>query len=365
MGLLLALTGCSAKAPKLSLGVQLVTDLSPTDDFAEIEVALDDGPTRRTKASGRDYLVPRRIADFDDLSPNARRRLTIRLLDTKRRAVLTRRVELDQRRSITRTVTLTRSCIGVACEPPNASCLAGACVDPRCLDGSDNVCAEPTCKTDEDCKPSTSCARASCRLGACLVTPAPNLCMDASIDAGPTRDAGDDSGRLPVSMDAGRDASMDGRVDASGEIPRCDGGICRLDAACASFDVETQRYWLCELRLAYEDAKAFCAADGAHLVVIGDELENERIAGRIAVVAGGSDNRAPHFIGLDDQKAAGDYAWIDASPLTFQNWKLNEPNNSKTMLCLTEDCGVIFASGLWNDLCCVSKQPFVCEADAP
>jgi len=366
MGLLILLAGCSAKAPSLSLGVQLVTDLRPADEFTEIEVALEDGPTRRSKASGRDYLLPRRVADFDHLRPSARRNLTVRLLDAKRHAVLTRSVELDQRRSITRTVTLTRSCIGMTCEAPKTSCLAGACVDPRCLDGSDDVCAEPGCKADEDCKVSSSCERASCRLGACLVTSDPKLCMDAGVDAGAAHDASfAPDAMLPAPMDGGRDASTDGSVDAGGEIPRCDGGICRLDAACASFDVDTHRYWLCELRLTYADAKAFCAADGAHLAVIGDELENERIAARIAVVAGGSDNRAPHFIGLDDRKLPGDYQWIDASPLSYQNWKVKEPSNSKAMLCETEDCGVVFASGLWNDVCCEARQPFVCEADAP
>lgn len=355
--------GASDHDAGVYLGVQLITDLRPGDEFSTVEVALEDGSVRRTKVQGEDYLAPQRIADFTGLTVNARRRLTVRLLDRKGGEVLERKVELDHRRSTTRTVTLTRDCIDVRCEGSKASCLAGVCVDPRCMNGmssADARCEVDRCESDGDCSTDHACAQGLCRLGTCLVASGPLLCMDAGTpqDAGPN-DASVIDAALP-------DASADsGIIDPGTRPPRCDGGICRLDAACASFDFELHRYWLCELRQTYAEALAFCAADGAQLVVINDEEEGKAIASRIAFITRTTGFSSQHFIGLHDQDSPGTYTWIDGTPLDYQNWRKGEPSSAMTMVCATEDCGTIYASGAWNDACCVSKLAFVCEAGIP
>lgn len=360
--LLLCLSACGDSRPKpLFLGVQLVTDLVAQKEFASIEVKLDDRQVKRKKAEAAGYLSPERVADFEGLKANSDRQISVRLLDADGKEVLSRRVQLDHKESTTRTVTLTRSCVGVRCEAQSESCLGGSCLDPRCMDGSEAACGEPLCKSDADCRPTSGCDAAVCSFGACLVTPTDQVC-DAGMDAGLTdagaRDAAVDAGKDSGVNDAGRDAGDDGPL-------RCDGGICRLDAACASFSIDTHRYWLCELRQTYEAAKMFCAADGAHLAIIDNEPESTAIGARIALVTGVNTLASQHFIGIDDLTTQGTYVWIDGSPLTYQNWRPGEPNNKQSMVCEHEDCGTIFSAGQWNDACCVSKLPFVCEADLP
>lgn len=47
---------------------------------------------------------------------------------------------------------------------------------------------------------------------------------------------------------------------------------------------------------------------------------------------------------------------MDDSKLPYTNWADNEPNGAGG-----ENCGEFMANGLWNDLPCINKLPFLCK----
>jgi hypothetical protein len=312
-------------------------------------------------ADRRGYMQARRVAEFDGLPELPERTITVRLLDARGRPVLSRSVKFAQVASTTRTVALTRSCLGVSCAE-GKSCLGGRCLEPACVDGSEPACNPRACEHDDDCVGADQCASARCRFGTCFVPSDPVMCEV------------DDAGVTPPLLDGGsEDAGLtdaqvpDADADAGPTTPlTCDGGLCRLDAACASFDFVSQRYWLCEIPQTFSDAQAFCAADGARLAVIETLAESLAIGARIAFVTRVTGHFAPHFIGLTDRNTFAEYRWIyGRPPLAFANWKNNEPSNTSGPSCNQEDCGVVLASGKWGDVCCSQPTPFVCEAELP
>lgn len=53
------------------------------------------------------------------------------------------------------------------------------------------------------------------------------------------------------------------------------------------------------------------------------------------------------------------FVWTDKSDNSYRNWNDGEPTD--TFRGLEEQCTEMFFSGLWNDLDCNSKKPFVCK----
>lgn len=65
-----------------------------------------------------------------------------------------------------------------------------------------------------------------------------------------------------------------------------------------------------------------------------------------------------HWIGIREYDIAGTYVWADNTPLDYQNWNVDEPNDSNG----EEQCGEMYANdGLWNDLNCGDATPFICK----
>ena len=73
--------------------------------------------------------------------------------------------------------------------------------------------------------------------------------------------------------------------------------------------------------------------------------------------------KLPHvWLGAGDQLIEGNWYWWDRSPMIFNNFLPNEPNDSKGV----EDCLemlVITANirGIWNDVNCNWRRPFICQ----
>jgi hypothetical protein len=364
--LLLGGSGCSTpEQGTVFLGVQLVTDLRAAEEFQFVDVAVDgEAPATRRVTASEVFLAPIRIIDFPALAPRRDRRVLVRLRHGDGREVLAREVTFEQLSSMTRTVTLTRSCVGVPCDT-DSSCFAGRCVDAACTDGSESACAEPECTDSTACRASSGCPLAVCRLGACLYPfeatgcPVSGDAGPRDVDAGGAQGDGGTPDADAGTLDGGRPPEPD-----AGGTSRCDGGTCRLDAACASFDLDGSRYWLCQLPRTFGEAAAFCAADGARLVKIQSLNENRAIAQRIALITGTIGTSTAHYIGLSDRKTEGVFLWRDGSPLTYENWKANDPSGSSNA-CSNEDCVAMFASGGWGDVCCSSLHPFVCEMALP
>ena len=62
------------------------------------------------------------------------------------------------------------------------------------------------------------------------------------------------------------------------------------------------------------------------------------------------------WIGVNDIDEEGTFVSTDGSPLTFTNWKTDEPNDYGS----GEDAVVIRSDGLWNDDALTKVYKFIC-----
>jgi hypothetical protein len=112
--------------------------------------------------------------------------------------------------------------------------------------------------------------------------------------------------------------------------------------------------------LPWVEAERDCELDGAHLIVIDDEVENAWLATVAAgVVTNDSSTHQLVWIGAGDSGSEGSFDWVTggAVPTTF--WSVDEPNS----LYDDEDCVEARASGGWNDDRCNAPLAYVCECD--
>ena len=52
------------------------------------------------------------------------------------------------------------------------------------------------------------------------------------------------------------------------------------------------------------------------------------------------------WIGFREGANEGSWTWTDGTPVCFQNWNINEPNNVGG----SENFGTLWDNGAWNDL---------------
>lgn len=105
--------------------------------------------------------------------------------------------------------------------------------------------------------------------------------------------------------------------------------------------------------LPWHQAKEACEKAGGHLAIITSKEENdfvENMAGRQAV-----------WLGLTDEKTAGDWRWVDGSRVTFAHWASGEPNNPG----VEHYVGFYGKAGGWNDFPATFAEitGYICEWD--
>ena len=111
---------------------------------------------------------------------------------------------------------------------------------------------------------------------------------------------------------------------------------------------------LCRVAKNYEDAYQSCLSRGADLVSIHSLEEQQAIA-----EAAYADYSGHLWIGLNDRIEEGTFAWTDGSPLDFEHWAGNEPNDWGS----GEDCAHLYDGGehRWNDLPCGHEAGYLCR----
>jgi hypothetical protein len=172
----------------------------------------------------------------------------------------------------------------------------------------------------------------------------------------------------------GADAPPGSPVDAPSGTP-VDAPLAPIDAppdarACTGgSDVEGHCYLYHSDALAWAAAGSACAADGTHLAIIDDAVQNAAVKSIIGVTS-------PAFIGASDLQSPGSkaYYWVDGTAVgsaTYSNFNAGEPNDANGV----EDCLVMRvdggSAGQWDDRPCVTEPanvtttagtyPYVCE----
>ncbi|XP_063953416.1 macrophage mannose receptor 1-like isoform X1 [Lytechinus pictus] len=105
-------------------------------------------------------------------------------------------------------------------------------------------------------------------------------------------------------------------------------------------------------RLGWNDANSYCMQRGGYLVSLHSTNENNFLQSMLTRYTDSND-----WIGLRTYSGSGFYEWSDESPLDFQSWNVNEPNDANG----EEECAEFYQDGSWNDLNCGDKLSFVCK----
>ena len=144
----------------------------------------------------------------------------------------------------------------------------------------------------------------------------------------------------PTRANANQRESEVGRFDCG------DAEACAAATGCVYRETASSAWLTCStldhLR-EFEEARAFCRAQGGELVSIGDAEENDGVV--------------PGWIGFNDRAVEGDFEWSDGRRVTFTAWADGEPRVDGGT-----DCAVRRLDGAWAAQRCNSALPFTCEA---
>ena len=167
--------------------------------------------------------------------------------------------------------------------------------------------------------------------------------------------AGDDGGGGEGAGPSCGDGSIDG-------IEECDDQNAVAGDGCTSCTIDCEPdaskdptsghcYRVFVASLNQQSAEANCQAWGGapglgHLASMGDAAENAFVA---PLVTGNT------WIGADD--LGGAWAWLDATPFSFENWQMGEPNFPGIEHCMFMD-----AEAKWHDHDCADlRSAYLCE----
>ncbi|XP_068111592.1 mannose-binding protein C-like [Hyperolius riggenbachi] len=103
----------------------------------------------------------------------------------------------------------------------------------------------------------------------------------------------------------------------------------------------------------FENSQKICKEAGGNLATPKSAAENSAIQEILSTK--GEATKA--FLGMSDLQVEGIFKYLTGEKITFTNWNLGEPNNSKD----NEDCVEIQDNGKWNDIPCNLLRLVICE----
>ena len=108
---------------------------------------------------------------------------------------------------------------------------------------------------------------------------------------------------------------------------------------------ESSCYLFPDTTATWSDAESACAKEGASLVSIKSQAEQDFVEENM---------KGRSWLGMSDAENEGHWVWLaDGSDLTYTHWDWGEPNGETR-----ENYGMIWEVGTWND--CQPGNPY-CE----
>ncbi|XP_026723414.1 CD209 antigen-like protein A [Athene cunicularia] len=125
------------------------------------------------------------------------------------------------------------------------------------------------------------------------------------------------------------------------DTKKCSAGWKVFEKSCYFFSTET---------MSWVDAKEICADQGAHLVIVNSEMEQNFLKESI-------NNSGTYWLGVTDQLEEGTWVWINGKHTSISYWNTWKENKDRDQ----KDCGSIGPDGIWNDDRCSHFNHWICE----